>query len=161
MARTLIATALSCALLAGCAATGQPVARSATGGTSARTVTLKTGFLPDPYSVTVAAGGTFAASARSSSCRGYIADGPDVILNFTTAADELHIFVEADADTTLVVRAPNGTWHCNDDDDLGDTWDPWVSILNARSGTYSIWVGTFTSGSYPSATLYFSEYGSF
>jgi hypothetical protein len=122
-------------------------------------VTLKAGFVPDPYKVTLAAGGAFAASARSADCDGYIAEAPDVILNFTAAGDDLYIYVEADADTTLVVRAPNGTWHCNDDD-LGDTWDPWVSIFNARSGTYSIWVGTFTKGSYPSATLYISEFDS-
>ena len=124
-------------------------------------MTLRAGFLPDPHAIAVTAGGTFAASARSASCAGYIAEAPDVTLNFTTAGGDLHIYVEAAADTTLVVRAPNGTWHCNDDDELGDTWDPWVTIVNSRSGTYSIWIGTFARGSYPSATLYISEIDSF
>ncbi len=161
MIRTLIAAALGMALLTGCAVGGQQSVGGTTGGTTGRTVTLRAGFQPDPHIVPLAAGGTFAASARSASCSGYIADAPDVTLNFTGTGGDLHIFVEAEKDTTLVVRAPNGTWYCNDDDDLGDTWDPWITVFRAATGRYSIWVGTFTRGSYPAATLYISEFDLF
>lgn len=162
MTRTSIAVALCFAVLTGCAVSGGPQTAGGTAaGSSGRTVTLKGGFLPDPHIVALAAGGNFAANARSAACSGYIAGTPDVTLHFTTTGGDLQIFVEADVDTTLVVRAPNGTWLCNDDDDWGDTWDPWVTVAKAATGTYSIWVGTFTPGSYPAATLYISEIDSF
>ena len=136
MFRTLLAVGLSTALLCGCAAaprSSQPVARAAAqpAGT-AHTVSLRSGFSPDPYELDVTAGGNFLASARSASCTGYIADTPDLVLNFTagTQGYELYIFVYSDADTTLVVRTPSGAWYCNDDDYIGDTlgWGLFIGL---------------------------------
>ena|SRR5688572_18826233 len=157
MNKTLIAAAIALAGLAACAST-TPAARQT--AAVAGTVALRAGFLPDPYRVTVTAGGTVAASTRSSGCAGFIAGTPDFVLTYTAVhatADLLHVYVRAAADTTLVVRSPRGSWVCNDDDEFDDGVDPWVSFIYPETGTYSIWVGTYARGSYPAATLYISE----
>ena len=140
MSRILAAAAVSLSLLAGCSAVSEPPAgRGTPAATSGRSVNLTAGFSPDPYTLSVTAGGNDRASARSAACTGYIAGTPDVTLNFTagTRGDDLYIYAHSAADTTLAVRTPWGTWYCNDDDDFGDTMDPWVTIVSPRSGTYS------------------------
>lgn len=162
MPKTWIA-AIICALgLAGCASsTSRPVAQAAprAAASTPRTVSLKSGFTDDPYRLELKAGGNVAASTRSSGCTGYIDETPDLILYFTTGtpAVPLYVFAYSDADTTLVVRTPSGTYRCNDDDDLYDTLDPWVTILTPESGTYSMWLGNHTRGEFPAAKLYISE----
>ena len=160
MRAALLAVGIACTMvLSGCASSGaRPAATGTAAAPTAVTVSLRAGFVPDPYRITVTAGGITEASTRASGCRGYIATTPDLTVNYTAGnSDYLYIYVSSKADTTLVVRGPSGGYFCNDDDEVLDTLDPWVTIKTPRSGTYMIWVGTVTRDTYPDATLYVSE----
>lgn len=118
-------------------------------------VTLNTGFEPDPHNVTVTAGGPVDATTLTEDCAGRIAARPSFSLRYTSGELPLIISATSDADTTLVVRAPDRSWHCNDDT-LG--LDPAVRFDAPRSGRYQIWVGTFGEESAAApATLHISE----
>ena len=125
------------------------------------TVQLRSGFTPDPHDVQVDAGGTIDASTISSDCVGMIAQRADVTVRYTRGEfPTLYFSATSDADTTLVVRAPDGSWHCNDDG--GNNLNPVVQIDSPRSGRYQIWVGTFSADSgNPTATLHISEVAGF
>lgn len=118
-------------------------------------VSLDTGFTPDPYLIRVQAGGANSASNMASGCAGYIASAPDVELNYRAGSLPLYISADSMADTTLVVRAPNGSIYC--DDDSGEGTNPRVWLEIPISGTYDIWVGTYSSGALQSAELNISE----
>lgn len=104
--------------------------------------------------VAVEAGGTFPADEIDFGCFGNInAEAPDITLDFTRPGPVLNIFVRSDADTALVVRAPDGTWLCDDDTlDL----NPLVQIESPVSGRYRIWVGTLEVG-FPEAVVVLAE----
>jgi hypothetical protein len=109
------------------------------------TVDLTTGFTPDPHQVSVTAGGSDATSVVGApdTCLGKIAAAqPDVRLNFTGGQLPLRIFVNSETDTTLVVNAPDGSWHCNDDGtDSG--LNPLIQFDAPPTGQYDIWVGVY------------------
>lgn len=119
------------------------------------TVRLSGGFTPDPYTVQLRSGGSVDASTISSSCRGYIANAPDVRLHFSAGSLPLIISAAAQADTTLVINAPNGNWYCNDDG--GEGLNPSIRFDPAMSGRYEIWIGTYGSSSLEAARLSISE----
>ncbi len=104
--------------------------------------------------VAVEAGGTFPADEIDFGCFGNInPEAPDITLDFTRPGPVLNIFVRSDADTALVVRAPDGTWLCDDDTlDL----NPLVQIEFPASGRYRIWVGTLEAG-FPEAVVVLTE----
>lgn len=116
--------------------------------------TLSTGFQPDPYPVTITAGGSIDASHLGSPCRGSIARAPDVQLTFTAGQLPLYLVANSGSDTTLVVNGPGGQWFCDDDSNGGV--NPQVTWNRPRSGVYDIWVGTFGGGT-AAATLSISE----
>ena len=119
------------------------------------TITLSSGFTPDPVSRSLQAGGSSANPVSGSQCRGFInLDAPDFDLNYSAGSLPLYIYAESDADITLVVNDANGTWHCSDD---ANGTDPMVALSNPPSGNYNIWVGTYASGELQSATLFISE----
>ncbi len=121
------------------------------------TVRLSAGFTPDPYTVDLSSGGSIDAETLSGQCRGYIANSPDVRLIYEEGSGVLPLIikVESDADTTLVVNAPNGSWYC--DDDTGDRLNPLMRFEDPDGGRYEIWVGTYSDSSLQDATLSFSE----
>ena len=120
-------------------------------------VSLVTGFSPDPYLVSIVAGGDSAASDElGAACAGNVTSKqPDVVLNYTAGSNfGLYLYAEAAEDTTLILLGPDG-WYC-DDDSHGDL-NPRVSIERPLSGDYLIWVGTF-DGDVADAELGISEY---
>ena len=119
------------------------------------TVNLSAGFSDDPRLVELSSGGQIEASSISSSCRGYIANAPDVRLNYSAGSLPLMFSVASSADTTLVINAPNGRWYCNDDGASG--LNPSIRFDSPSSGRYEIWVGTFGSSSLRTAILGISE----
>jgi len=109
-------------------------------------VTLSAGFSPDPHVVAVSAGGGDSAADHGSACTGYIAaDQPDYRLNYASGAYQLGAFVRATVDTTLIINAPDGSWHCNDDFAQLDASSPGIVFASPLSGQYDIWVGTYSS----------------
>lgn len=131
------------------------IAQSINADPNYETVRLSGGFSPDPYHVQLQSGGTIDAQSIGNSCRGFIADSPDVRLHFEAGSLPLIISALSDSDTTLVINAPNGNWYC--DDDSGDGLNPSVRFNPAMSGRYEIWVGTFGRSSLEAARLSISE----
>ncbi len=117
------------------------------------TVRLGVGFAPDPHTVSVTAGGELDLSVDDCSY-GYVTYAPTYELTYDgSGTTDLHVFVRAGEDTTLLINTPDGSWMC-DDDSLGDS-NPQLSITDAPAGVYDIWVGTYGSER-ASATLYIS-----
>ena len=117
-------------------------------------VSLEEGFLPDPHSESLTAGGSIEVDMGSCNY-GFVANAPDVDLYYTTTGgSDLYIFVVGANDTTLLINKPDGTWVCNDDG-YGDG-DPIVVVPGAAGGMYNIWVGTY-GDELTEATLSISE----
>jgi len=155
MTRTLLSAGLA-ACLAIAAAVAPAVAQNFNLTPSFGSYELNAGFAPDPYRVSVTAGGSVPAERLGgATCVGTIANSPDVTLYYTAGGFDLTFFVNSGADTTLVVNDANGRWYC-DDDGFGNL-DPQVTIRNPPSGKYDIWIGSYGRGSRIPATLNFSE----
>jgi hypothetical protein len=152
IARILAATAAVATLAAAGIATAQNYSLNPTYGTAS----LNAGFTPDPYVVNVQSGGSRDASGLSSSCRGFIADAPDVRLNYRSGSFPLIISANSSADTTLVINGPDGSWYC--DDDGGNAgMNPSIRFGTPQSGQYDIWIGTYGSATLQPAQLHISE----
>ena len=119
------------------------------------TVTLSSGFSPDPWTSEVDAGGDMDVGHLGARCIGFI-DGskPDYDLNFQAGQYQLSIYAVSSADVSLVVYTPDGRWVC--DDDTSGT-NPQVLFNNPASGNYNIWVGTHRRGSIVDAVLGVTE----
>jgi len=121
-------------------------------------VSLTSGFQPDPHNTSVSAGGSYDASGITANCGGYINTRPSFSLRYRAGEYPLFIGAVSDADTTIVVRAPDGQWSC--DDDGGGNLNPVVSWTSPISGRYQIWVGRFgVENETAAATLHISEVG--
>ena len=119
------------------------------------TLELQAGFEPDPRTVQVQAGGSNSAEGLGRDCAGFIDfRQPDVNLNYRAGQFPLYIAVQANADTTLVVNLPDGSWLCNDD---FDGTNPALIMERPQSDLYNIWVGTFERGNLQASTLSISE----
>ncbi len=120
------------------------------------TVTLSAGFRPDPHRISMRAGGSIDAQNIASHCRGFVTRAPDVELRYSAGSLPLVLSVDSQSDTTLVVNGPDGQWYCDDDGGNGSL-NPTLHLNNALSGTYDIWVGTYSSGMSQPARLDISE----
>jgi hypothetical protein len=124
------------------------------------TTDLASGFLPDPFQMTLLGGGgvDIYSANIGPDCTGYAASTPDYRINFSGSSPNLRIFFVSDSgvDTTLIVNDATASWFCNDDF-TSDSGDPLVDIPNPTSGQIDIWVGTYTSGEFASGTLYVTE----
>ncbi|HYO87974.1 MAG TPA: hypothetical protein VER79_04955 [Candidatus Limnocylindrales bacterium] len=111
-------------------------------------VQLQPGFTPDPMRVpAMTGGGDIDAVNRQlgPDCAGFITATPDVRIVLNGALPLLRLIFIADAittDTTLIARAPDGTFWCNNN--ANGLFNPMVSISRAAPGDYALWVGGFT-----------------
>jgi hypothetical protein len=151
MRTAILGAALAVAVLAAPSAAAQDISATPTYGN----VRLSAGFLPDPRTVSLTAGGGIAVSMGECSY-GYVANAPDVDFYYSgNGRNNLYIYARSGTDTTLLVNMPNGDWICNDDG-LGEGTNPMIVLSRADSGLYNIWVGTYGNRN-ASATLYLSE----
>lgn len=119
------------------------------------TVSLNAGFLPDPATRRVRAGGDNYFSGGGG-CPGgaWFANAPDFRLNYRAGGFALTFYVRAPGDTAMLINDPTTTWFCNDD---GDGLDPVIRFNNPRSGQYDIWVGTYNRSRVSNAVIHISE----
>lgn len=122
-------------------------------GPQAADQTLSPGFNSSQLSVSV--GGARSADTFGAECKGYVSDEPTTTFDLTARGLPLLISVDAAADTTLVVRDPNGVYLCNDDGGLN--LNPELFISEPVVGRYEIWVGSFASGEAAQASLFIAE----
>jgi hypothetical protein len=155
--RTLVASAVVAAAMA-TPVIAQDWRQAPTYGT----VTLSSGFTPDPHNLSVESGGPInAAQTLGGECVGFIANAPDVDLQWTAGSTSLPLVISVDsrADTTLAINAPDGKWYCTDDGGI-NALNPGIRFDNPMSGLYDIYVGTYGSSSNNAATLSISELSS-
>ncbi len=108
-------------------------------------VALRAGFTPDPFTVKVIAGGDVRTDKGGFAM--YVSRAPDFSLTYTAGNFPLTIYAESQADTTLLINLPNGTWVA--DDDSGGNLNPLLKFNNPPSGRYDIWVGLLNAGTAP------------
>ena len=92
----------------------------------------------------VTAAGTvpaFELPADDTFCAGFIGEEPDFSFDLEAEGDRLRVYFEAQADSTLVVQLPDGTYLCNDDAVTGDNLNPLVEIPAPAGGRYNVFVG--------------------
>ena len=109
-------------------------------------VKLEAGFEPDPYAKKVIAGGPI--ETKLGGVKAYVAKEPDFKLEYKAGKFALTIHVESEADTTLLINLPDGTWVANDDQAEGNL-NPLLKFEKPQSGRYDIWVGTFKKDTAP------------
>jgi hypothetical protein len=122
---------------------------------NAGSMTLERGFAPDPQSIAAFAGGNIDATALGTDCAGYITSAPDVRLTWdgSGAVDGLlRVFFIGEGDASLVMRAPDGRFLCNDD--AFGLLTPAIDIADAASGVYLIWLGSIADTLTVPGTLY-------
>lgn len=87
-------------------------------------------------------------------CPGFTdVSAPDFTLLLDAPQPMISIYAHSAADLVLAVRAPDGTWACNDDDiDL----NPAVRLDGPQAGEYMIYVGAYNPGTTGDYTLYTS-----
>lgn len=107
-------------------------------------VSLSSGFWPDPFTVEILSGGNVDMSAITGGrCDGFVASGPDFNLDWSSGGSPFSIFFNAfnaGSDTTLIVRDPVGNVFCNDD---LNGLNPGMTIGGPSPGRYHIWIGSF------------------
>lgn len=108
-------------------------------------ITLTPAELTEPYFTDLISGGSVDVSYIGESCVGFAASNPDFRIQLSEAMTDLNIMFLADdesADTTLIVNAPDGLWHCNDDESA-ESLDPGLLFTEATAGQYDVWIGSF------------------
>lgn len=108
-----------------------------------------------PYTQTLVAGGELGAyeiELDNDLCTGFIHATPTYAFEWEGEAENLVFFFEAAADTTLVVRDPNGMFQCNDDADDAANLNPYLDLL-PMAGTYQLWLGSFEPTTLVTGTL--------
>lgn len=119
-------------------------------------VELSAGFLPDPYSRNVTAGGGFNLQNCGFSWAGYVARAPDFDLYYNSGSSPLTFYVNSSFDTVLLINAPDGRWYF--DDDSAGNLNPAITFNNPESGLYDVWIGTYQPGSGLRAQLFITEF---
>lgn len=122
-------------------------------------LSLRSGFTPDPHIVPVRAGGSTPATQLGRRCPGFYPREPQARLNYRAGSLPLIISAASAGDTTLFVKAPDGSFICDDDGGVNGS-NPAIRLNTPASGAYEIWVGVHRLLSNTDARLYLSEEGS-
>ena len=109
-----------------------------------------------PSGTSVRSAGSARNSVPGSGCSGFIKNGEPTATVTFGGGGPLSIYATSDTDTTILVAAPDGTWHCSDDENGSN---PGVTIAKAREGKYVVWVGTLSPESAGAAAQLFAHPG--
>lgn len=117
---------------------------------------LTSGFVPDPFSVGVTAGGPASADTAGSGCYGYTTSAPTFSVNYTSGSfPTLRFYFTGSGDTTLIINTPGGNYVCVDDS-FG-TLNPTIDFNSPSSGRYDVWVASYAQGTSIGGTLFVTE----
>ena len=105
---------------------------------------------PFDQAINLQGGGNRPASDLGPECRGMIAAEPDHRVEWEAERGPLSISIASRADTTLVVRSPDGQIHCVDD---VSGLNPVIAFRSPASGTYDIWMGVYGGAAASSGQL--------
>lgn len=90
-------------------------------------------------------------------CGGLVNIVPTYVFDWSGDAQGLTLFAEADGDTTLLVRTPDGGFLCADDTDGTRNLNPWLTIPEPAAGRYLVWIGRVDPGAPVSGVLMLTE----
>ena len=113
-----------------------------------------------PYEQEIEAGGPLrayqAGFSQTEYCAGYVSREPTLLINWAAdAAAPFTIYLDAERDTTLAVRLPDGSWRCDDDGSTG--LNAGLVFSAGEPGGYLVYAGTF--GSEPAPARIFVSTG--
>jgi len=121
--------------------------------------TLNAGFLPDPYVRNLTAGGRVDLSRCIDGAFGWVVTRPDFRLFYNgsspTGRLTFALVSRSSVDPVLLVNAPDGSWHFNDD---YRGFDSALVFTNPMSGQYDVWTGSYNRSSNNPAQLIITEY---
>lgn len=89
-------------------------------------------------------------------CAGFINLIPSYRFTLAEEAASLSVYFNGEADATLIVRQPDGTFVCNGDAAAGNL-NPALLLENAPAGAYNVWVGSRSPSEVALGTLVISE----
>ncbi|WP_323037584.1 hypothetical protein [Pararhodobacter sp.] len=78
---------------------------------------------------------------------------PDFVLTLDDTQPMISLYARSQTDLVMAVRAPDGTWLCNDDN---MQLNPGLSFESAQPGDYLIFVGAYNPGAMGTYNLYAS-----
>jgi uncharacterized protein YraI len=117
---------------------------------------LTSGFVPDPFTVGITAGGPANVNYLGGGCSGFATSAPSFSVNYTAGAfPTLRFYFIGSGDTTMIINAPSASYFCVDDS-FG-TLNPTIDFNTPSSGRYDVWVATFAQGASVGGTLYVTE----
>ncbi len=117
---------------------------------------LTSGFVPDPFTVGVTGGGPANVAYLGGGCSGFATSAPSFSVNYTAGAFPLlRFYYIGNADSTMVINTPGGSYVCVDDS-FG-TLNPTIDFNSPASGRYDVWIGSFAQGATVGGTLYVTE----
>jgi hypothetical protein len=90
-------------------------------------------------------------------CGGLVNVTPDYAFDWSGDAKSLNLLVEADGDTTLLVRAPDGSYLCADDAEGSRNLNPLLAISVPAAGRYLVWIGRVDPSKPVTGTLTLTE----
>jgi hypothetical protein len=90
-------------------------------------------------------------------CGGLVNANPDYAFDWAGSTKTLNLLVEADADTTLLVLKPDGSFACADDADGAKNVNPLLILTSPTDGRYLVWVGRVDPGKAAAAALTVTE----
>ena len=90
-------------------------------------------------------------------CGGLVNVAPDYAFDWSGDAKSLTILAEANGDTTLLVRTPDGSFLCADDADGMRNLNPLLAIAKPAAGRHLVWVGRVDPSKPVTGTLTFTE----
>jgi heat shock protein HslJ len=108
-----------------------------------------------PYKQDLTGGGEIGAfniELDNHLCTGFISREPTFRFSWTEDVKPLVLFFESNVDTTLIVRTPDGSYHCDDDFHGSQNINPWLTVAS-ETGDYNIWVGSFSPDVHASGKL--------
>lgn len=127
------------------------------------TVELAAGFMPDPYTVAVQAGGdtdlSYVAAPMDAisgmTAFGSVSNNPDHVLVWNGGGYlRFEATYASEDDLVMLVQLPDGTWRFNDD---FNSLQPAIELETSPAGNYYIWVGNLRGTFLVPATLGVSE----
>lgn len=92
-------------------------------------------------------------NSPSATCTGLVGQEAGALVNLTSKASSLAIFFEGNADSSLVVIAPDGDLYCVDDSADGSNRNPMLTLENPTQGVYAVLVGRFDPANPVTGTL--------
>ena len=118
-------------------------------------ISLAPGFQPSPFTIQIVGGGrNRSADFLAEAACGFVSEAPDFTVTLGEDFREIMLALYSRADMTLLVNAPDGSWHCG-----ADQFGAYAGVRFSHplAGHYDVWVGSADEGNYAASVFYATE----